>query len=80
MRFHDLLLDQTIRYRSVAAACQTSHRDLRRDVKTEHAEIVRAAVARDADAGPPPRSSGTNATADLLVTGQDETARDDRSG
>ena len=50
MRFHDLLFDQTIRYRSVAAIYESERVDLPRDAHAEHAEIVMAAVARDADA------------------------------
>ena len=50
MRFHDLLFDQTIRYRSVAAAYETQRQDLRSDVAGEHARIVAAVIARDADA------------------------------
>ena len=49
MRFHDLLFDQTIRYRSIASAYETEREDLRRDPNKEHADIVLAAVARDAD-------------------------------
>ena len=47
MRFHDLLFDQAVRYRSLASTYQL---DLRRDVDGEHAEIVDAVIARDADA------------------------------
>jgi DNA-binding FadR family transcriptional regulator len=68
--FHDLLFDQTIRYRSVAAACETGRGDLRRDVKTEHAEIVRAAVARDAHAAAATLERHYMATANQLVRGQ----------
>ena len=50
MRFHDQLFDQTIRYRSVAAAYETQRQDLRKDVAGEHARIVEAVIARDADA------------------------------
>lgn len=49
MRFHDLLFDQTIRYRSISSTYETEREDLRRDPNAEHAEIVRATVARDAD-------------------------------
>jgi DNA-binding GntR family transcriptional regulator len=80
IRFHDLLFDQTIRYRSVAAAYETAHRDLRRDVNTEHAEIVRAAVARDADAAAAALERHYYVTANQLVSGQDETVEGDRSG
>ena len=50
MRFHDLLFDQTIRYRSVAAAYELQRQDLRSDAADEHARIVAAVIARDADA------------------------------
>ena len=43
------LFDQTIRYRAVASAYETEREDLRRDPITEHAAIVEAVVARDAD-------------------------------
>jgi DNA-binding GntR family transcriptional regulator len=72
MRFHDLLFDQTIRYRSVAAAYETVRSDLRRDVKTEHAEIVRAAVARDADAAAAALERHYMVTTNQLVEGQDQ--------
>jgi len=72
MRFHDLLFDQTIRYRSVAAAYETERSDLRRDVKVEHAEIVRAAVARDADAAASALERHYLVTANQLVEGQDQ--------
>ena len=70
MRFHDLLFDQTIRYRSVAAAYETERSDLRRDVKTEHAEIVRAAVARDTGAAAAALERHYLATANQLLQGQ----------
>ena len=72
MRFHDLLFDQTIRYRSVAAAYETERSDLRRDVKVEHAEIVRAAVARDADAAADALRRHYMVTANQLVEGQSQ--------
>jgi DNA-binding GntR family transcriptional regulator len=50
MRFHDLLFDQTIRYRSVAAAYELQRQDLRSGAAGEHARIVEAVIARDADA------------------------------
>jgi DNA-binding GntR family transcriptional regulator len=75
MRFHDLLFDQTIRYRSVAAAYETERSDLRRDVKNEHAEIVRAAVARDADAAAAALERHYLATAHQLLRGQGPTER-----
>jgi GntR family transcriptional regulator, carbon starvation induced regulator len=70
MRFHDLLFDQTIRYRSAAAAYETGRSELCRDVKSEHAEIVRAAVARDADAAAVALERHYLATAHQLVQGQ----------
>jgi DNA-binding GntR family transcriptional regulator len=73
MRFHDLLFDQTIRYRSVAAAYETERSDLRRDVRIEHAEIVRAAVARDADAAAAALERHYMVTANQLVAGQSRT-------
>ena len=70
MRFHDLLFDQTIRYRSVAAAYETERCGLRRDVNAEHAEIVRAAVARDADVAAAALERHYLTTAHQLVQGQ----------
>ena len=82
MRFHDLLFDQTIRYRSVAAAYETERSDLRRDVRIEHAEIVQAAVARDADAAAAALERHYMVTANQLVQGQSQSAgaASDRSG
>lgn len=69
LRFHDLLFDQTCRYRSLVVAVEASGR---RDVDAEHAEIVRAAVARDADAAAAALERHYLATADLLVQTQDQ--------
>jgi DNA-binding GntR family transcriptional regulator len=80
MRFHDLLFDQTIRYRSVAAVYETEHPVLRRDVNTEHAEIVRAAVARDADAAAVALERHYYVTANQLVQGQDQPTQSEPSG
>src|SRR3954451_17712944 len=43
IRFHDLLFDQAIRYRSLAGSCRI---DQQRNVDGEHAAIVRAVIAR----------------------------------
>jgi DNA-binding GntR family transcriptional regulator len=82
MRFHDLLFDQTIRYRSVAAAYETVRSDLRRDVHNEHAEIVRAAVSRDADAAAAALERHYMVTTNQLVEGQNrsESFAPERSG
>ena len=50
MRFHDLLFDQTIRYRSIASAYEATRDDLRRDVRMPSMPpSSKATVARDAD-------------------------------
>jgi DNA-binding GntR family transcriptional regulator len=71
MRFHDLLFDQTIRYRSVAAAYETGRRDLRPDVAGEHARIVDAVIARDADAAAAAIEHHYMNTANLIVEAPD---------
>jgi DNA-binding GntR family transcriptional regulator len=71
MRFHDLLFDQTIRYRSVAAAYETARRDLRPDVAGEHARIVDAVIARDADAASAAIEHHYMNTANLIVEAPD---------
>jgi DNA-binding GntR family transcriptional regulator len=71
MRFHDLLFDQTIRYRSVAAAYETARQDLRPDVAAEHARIVDAVIARDADAAAAAIEHHYMNTANLLVEAPD---------
>jgi DNA-binding GntR family transcriptional regulator len=74
MRFHDLLFDQTIRYRSIASAYEVQREDLRRDPNKEHAEIVRATVARDADAAAALLQQHYYGTAQRLSEGQAGTA------
>jgi DNA-binding GntR family transcriptional regulator len=64
MRFHDLLFDQAVRYRSLAGTYQL---DLRRDVDGEHGEIVDAVIARDADAAAAAIERHYMLTATLLV-------------
>ena len=64
IRFHDLLYDQMIRYRSLAGAFQL---DLRRNVRSEHADIVDAVIARDPDAAAAAIERHYMTTANLLV-------------
>ena len=64
IRFHDLLYDQMIRYRCLAGAFQL---DLRRNVRSEHAAIVDAVIARDADAAAAAIQKHYMTTANLLV-------------
>jgi DNA-binding GntR family transcriptional regulator len=64
IRFHDLLYDQMIRYRSLAGALQL---DLRRNVKEEHGAIVDAVIARDADAAAVAIEQHYMKTANLLA-------------
>jgi DNA-binding GntR family transcriptional regulator len=70
MRFHDLLFDQTIRYRAVASVYETERKDLRRDPNAEHAEIVNATVARDADRAALLLERHYQGTTDRLLAGQ----------
>jgi DNA-binding GntR family transcriptional regulator len=70
MRFHDLLFDQTIRYRSVAAIYESERAELYRDANEEHAEIVAAAVARDPDAAAAALERHYYQTAHHLIEGQ----------
>ena len=64
IRFHDLLYDQMIRYRSLAGAYQL---DLRRNVRSEHGAIVDAVIARDADAAAAAIETHYMTTANLLA-------------
>jgi DNA-binding GntR family transcriptional regulator len=64
IRFHDLLFDQHIRYRSLTGVYQL---EKRRDVNAEHEEIVRAAIRRDADAAAAAIEKHYQMTADLLI-------------
>ena len=64
LRFHDLLFDQAIRYRSLAGIYQL---DLRRNVEAEHADIVNAVIARDAAAAGAAIQKHYMLTATLLV-------------
>jgi DNA-binding GntR family transcriptional regulator len=65
IRFHDILYDQYERYRSLAGVYQL---DASRDVEREHEEIVRAVIARDADAAVAALTCHYQRTADLLAT------------
>jgi DNA-binding GntR family transcriptional regulator len=72
VRFHDMLFDQTARYRSLESIYgQTERSDARRDVVGEHAEIVRAVVARDADAAAAVLERHYLTTAEHLIRQQD---------
>jgi DNA-binding GntR family transcriptional regulator len=64
IRFHDLLFDQAIRYRSLAGAYRI---DRNRNVDAEHAAIVRAVIARDADAAAAAIEAHYSTTANLLA-------------
>lgn len=67
MRFHDQLFDQTVRYRSVAVAYEVKHRGGRSDGAREHARIVQAVLARDADAAAQAIGDHYMATANLII-------------
>jgi DNA-binding GntR family transcriptional regulator len=64
IRFHDLLFDQAIRYRSLTGTYQL---DMQRDVAAEHAAIVDAVIARDADAAAVAIEKHYMLTATLLI-------------
>lgn len=64
IRFHDLLFDQAVRYRSLAGADGI---DRQRNVEQEHAAIVRAVIARDADAAALAIEAHYSTTSDLLA-------------
>lgn len=64
IRFHDLLFDQAIRYRALAGAYRI---DRQRNVVEEHAVIVRAVIARDADAAAAAIEVHYSTTSNLLV-------------
>jgi DNA-binding GntR family transcriptional regulator len=70
IRFHDLLFDQTIRYRSIASAYETTRDDLRRDPNAEHGAIVKATVAHDADTAAALLKRHYQGTTDRLLAGQ----------
>jgi DNA-binding GntR family transcriptional regulator len=74
LRFHDLLFDQIVRYRSAAPADEMARRDRSRDCIAEHNEIVRAAVMRDADAAAAALERHYTMTADLPVHAQPHSA------
>jgi DNA-binding GntR family transcriptional regulator len=77
MRFHDQLFDQTVRYRSVAVAYETKNRGARADGAREHAWIVQAVLARDADAAAKAIEAHYMATANLIINAPEiDTARD----
>jgi DNA-binding GntR family transcriptional regulator len=67
MRYHDQLFDQTVRYRSVASAYEATHIGSRVDATVEHARIVDAVLARDADAAASAIEDHYMATARLIV-------------
>jgi DNA-binding GntR family transcriptional regulator len=67
MRYHDQLFDQTVRYRSVASAYETKQMGLRADPKVEHARIVDAVLARDAEAAARAIDDHYMATANLII-------------
>lgn len=64
MRFHDLLFDQAFRYQSLAGSYQI---DRFRNVEAEHAAIVDAVIARDADAAAAAIEAHYMRTATLLA-------------
>jgi len=64
IRFHDLLFDQAVRYRALAGAYRI---DQQRNVEREHAAIVRAVIARDADAAAAAIEAHYSTTSDLLT-------------
>lgn len=66
VRFHDLLFDQTERYRHLSAAYEQIDRHTR-DTSGEHEAIVRAAVARDAKAAARLLQQHYMATANLVI-------------
>lgn len=79
IRFHDVLFDQTIRYRSLESVYSRARRsDARRDINGEHAEIVKAALARDADAAAAALERHYLKTKTLLLQSQDDTAQPKR--
>jgi DNA-binding GntR family transcriptional regulator len=73
IRFHDMLFDQTARYRSLESIYgQTERSDARRNVVGEHAEIVQAVVARDTDRAAEVLERHYLTTAEHLIRQQDE--------
>lgn len=71
MRFHDLLFDQTVRYRSVAVAYENERRGLRPDAAAEHARIVDAVMARDPEAAAAAIEQHYMNTANMIVQAPD---------
>jgi DNA-binding GntR family transcriptional regulator len=67
MRFHDQLFDQTQRYRAVAVAYEIKTRGSPSDPAREHARIVQAVLARDADAAAQAIEAHYMATANLII-------------
>lgn len=67
MRFHDQLFDQTQRYRAVAVAYEIKTRGGPSDPAREHAAIVQALLARDADAAAQAIEAHYMATANLIM-------------
>jgi DNA-binding GntR family transcriptional regulator len=73
IRFHDILFDQTIRYRSLESVYSRARRsDARRDVNGEHAEIVKAVLARDENAAAQALERHYLKTKNLLLQSQDQ--------
>ena len=76
IRFHDLLYDQMIRYRSLAGSLRSS--TCAATCRSEHADIVDAVIARDADAAAAAIEKHYMTTANLLV--EVTALRDERPG
>jgi DNA-binding GntR family transcriptional regulator len=70
VRFHDLLFDQTERYRQLSTAYEQVDRLRVRDTPAEHAAIVRAAVARDAKTAARLLQEHYLTTANLVIDSQ----------
>jgi GntR family carbon starvation induced transcriptional regulator len=70
LRFHDLLFDQTERYRQLSTAFEQIDRMRTRDTPAEHAAIVRAAVARDAKTAARLLEQHYLTTANLVIDSQ----------
>ncbi len=76
LRFHDLLFDQTLRYRSIAVAYELAQSE-RRDAVVEHAAVVDAVLARDADAAAAAIERHYMSTANILAGASEFTAAGD---
>lgn len=77
MRFHDLLFDQSTRFRSVVEAFTSGPPSPPRNAVAEHAEIVEAVVARDVDAASAALERHYQHTTNFLITGSQETTAED---